>query len=253
MRKNNHFLNMMTPSSHIFLMRNILHHNNIYKNSRTIENMKTRLGMGVDIALNSNGQTVLASTKAAAIRTPQADGPGEAEALVHGDLLGCSLVCCGLTHLEHIGARSAILDSQLDDVLDHKKSATELVGELCTHNLTRWDFQTLGSKEELDARIVNCCLELICEIAKEEGKDICAVDADADAVATWHPPHVQDPFLILPDNAASKDCILFPVWKPGHWFLSVLLPKRFWIYQLDSASVNGYGDINYVNMFMLNF
>lgn len=59
MRKNNHFLNMMTPSSHIFLMRNILHHNNIHKNSRTIENMKTRLGMGVDIVLNSNGQTVL--------------------------------------------------------------------------------------------------------------------------------------------------------------------------------------------------
>lgn len=59
MRKNNHFLNMMTPSSHIFLMRNILHHYNSHKNSKIIDNMKRRLGMGIDIVLNSFGQTML--------------------------------------------------------------------------------------------------------------------------------------------------------------------------------------------------
>lgn len=49
----------MSPSSHIFLMRNILHHYNSHRNSKTIENMKKRLGMGVDIVLNSFGQTML--------------------------------------------------------------------------------------------------------------------------------------------------------------------------------------------------
>ncbi|RXN19676.1 hypothetical protein ROHU_025549 [Labeo rohita] len=178
-----------------------------HRNSKTIENMKKRLGMGVEIVLNSYGQTMLASTKLPAMRTPQADVPGErsreadaqagapsaAEAPAHGDTLGCSIVCCGLPHLEHIGGESGILDSQLDDVLDPKMSATEVVGVLGMPNLTRWDFRTLGSNEELEARIANCCLEIICEIAREK------------------------------DDAASKDCILFPVWKPGHWFLSYAL------------------------------
>ncbi|RXN31523.1 HMG domain-containing 3 isoform X2 [Labeo rohita] len=152
-----------------------------HRNSKTIENMKKRLGMGVEIVLNSYGQTMLASTKLPAMRTPQADVPGErsseadaqagapsaAAAPAHGDTLGCSFVCCGLPHLEHIGVGSGILDSQLDDVLGPTKSATEVVGVLGTHNLTRWAFQTLGSNEELEARNANCCLEMICEIARD--------------------------------------------------------------------------------------
>lgn len=38
MTRNNHFLNMMTPSSHVFLMRNILHYYNHNKNAVTMEN-----------------------------------------------------------------------------------------------------------------------------------------------------------------------------------------------------------------------
>lgn len=34
MRKNNYFLNMLTPSTHIFLQRNILHHFNLQKNTK---------------------------------------------------------------------------------------------------------------------------------------------------------------------------------------------------------------------------
>ncbi|KAI7794653.1 hypothetical protein IRJ41_020523, partial [Triplophysa rosa] len=37
------------------------------------------------------------------------------------------------------------------------------------------------------------------------------------------PPHLLDPFMTLPGDAASKDSILFPVWKPGHWSLSASL------------------------------
>lgn len=59
MRENNHFLNMMSPSSHIFLMGNILHHYNNERNAKTIETMKKTLGSGLQIQLNSSGQTVL--------------------------------------------------------------------------------------------------------------------------------------------------------------------------------------------------
>ncbi|KAL2092911.1 hypothetical protein ACEWY4_012709 [Coilia grayii] len=61
MRKNNYFLNMMTPSSHIFLVRNILHHQNNSRNVATVD-IKKRLGGGVDIKLNRFGQTVLAES-----------------------------------------------------------------------------------------------------------------------------------------------------------------------------------------------
>ena len=59
MRKNNHFLNMMSPSSHIFLMRNILHQYDNGRNDKTIEKMKKTLGSGLQVQLNSSGQTVL--------------------------------------------------------------------------------------------------------------------------------------------------------------------------------------------------
>lgn len=57
MRKNNYFLNMMTPSSHIFLMRNILHHYNNNKNSIAMDNLKKALGD--ELELNCYGQAVL--------------------------------------------------------------------------------------------------------------------------------------------------------------------------------------------------
>ncbi|XP_049333177.1 uncharacterized protein LOC111188491 [Astyanax mexicanus] len=59
MRKNNHFLNMMTPTSHIFLVRNILHHYNNARNTKTLEEMKKALHVGMEIEFNSRGQTVM--------------------------------------------------------------------------------------------------------------------------------------------------------------------------------------------------
>lgn len=59
LRKNNHFLDMMSLSSHIFLMKNILHHYNNGCNAKTKENMKKTLGSALQIQLNSSGQTVL--------------------------------------------------------------------------------------------------------------------------------------------------------------------------------------------------
>lgn len=46
-------------------------------------------------------------------------------------------------------------------MLDPTKPATELVGVLGMHNLTRLDFRTLGSNEELEAR-VSCYSNSVC-------------------------------------------------------------------------------------------
>ena len=56
MKKNNYFLNVMTPSAHIFLMRNILHHYNTSVNKRFEKMYRT---LNVDITLNMNGQAVM--------------------------------------------------------------------------------------------------------------------------------------------------------------------------------------------------
>ncbi|XP_072554157.1 uncharacterized protein [Paramormyrops kingsleyae] len=116
MKQNNHFLDMMTPSSHVFLMQNILYHYNNARNSRTIESMKKRLGKGVDIQLNSNGQTVLAPAEAPAEQaqtTTAAPAHGMTTAASPGDLPVCSDDCWGLPHLEHTSARSEIRDSEV--------------------------------------------------------------------------------------------------------------------------------------------
>ena len=57
MRKNNYFINNMSPSAHIFLVRNIVHHHNEKKDRQTIEKMKRNL-RNVSITLDTLGKAV---------------------------------------------------------------------------------------------------------------------------------------------------------------------------------------------------
>ncbi|XP_035990491.1 uncharacterized protein LOC118562317 [Fundulus heteroclitus] len=258
MRKNNYFLNMMTPSSHVFLMRNILHHYNTAKNSATIANMKKMLGVGIDIGFNSYGQTVLAGINEAQDPSTTADeaqdpsttadeaqdpamatdhvpntGTTEASVLVQSV---CRPDCWGLPHLRHLLARSGITESQVDYVLHAKRPETEIIGTIGTTILSRQDFRSLGLQHNFEATIANSCMELICDMAWWKKKDVYA--ADAYVVATWHAPSFQDPFLNLPADAASKDLLIFPVWKPGHWFLC-LNCHTFGYWPLESHQKHG--------------
>ncbi|XP_052007900.1 uncharacterized protein LOC127661315 [Xyrauchen texanus] len=201
MRKNNHFLNMMTPSSHIFLMRNILHHNNINKNSRTIENMKTRLGMGLDIVLNSNGQTVLgaamavnsqsfsfdtaatvsaesvpspASPAAPSPAFPAAPSPASTAAPSPASPTAPSPASLGFSGLSKPWEKelNPIQDKLLSYVLDTSRPGAEIIikeGPTC---LTREEFWSLGLQRYMDSQIGNACFKLIHEAAQQHGKDI---------------------------------------------------------------------------------
>lgn len=61
MRKNNYFLNNMAPSTHIFLMRNIIHHRNNKTNAQLLEKQLQRGREShrlQDITLDKSGQAV---------------------------------------------------------------------------------------------------------------------------------------------------------------------------------------------------
>ncbi|KAG9267226.1 hypothetical protein AMEX_G18045 [Astyanax mexicanus] len=66
MKKNNYFLNNMAPSTHVFMMRNIIHHRNIGTNQQLLDQ---QLHKGLKfhhmhtIALNEVGQAVLSEYK----------------------------------------------------------------------------------------------------------------------------------------------------------------------------------------------
>lgn len=57
MRKNNYFMNSLSPSSHIFLMRNILHHHNDRVNQQELQKLK-QVTYG-EITLDAQGKASL--------------------------------------------------------------------------------------------------------------------------------------------------------------------------------------------------
>lgn len=57
MRRNNYFLNMMSPGSHIFLMRSIIHHHNTMLNENTLADIHKV--SSADITLDSSGKAIM--------------------------------------------------------------------------------------------------------------------------------------------------------------------------------------------------
>lgn len=57
MRKNNYFMNLLSPTSHIFLIRNILHHRNELINQKAIQEL-TKLSYG-NVSVDATGKATL--------------------------------------------------------------------------------------------------------------------------------------------------------------------------------------------------
>lgn len=57
MRKNNYFMNCLSPSSHVFLMRNLLHHHNDRLNQQALEGLKK--AFNGNVTLDSDGKAIL--------------------------------------------------------------------------------------------------------------------------------------------------------------------------------------------------
>ncbi|MED6274445.1 hypothetical protein CHARACLAT_016407 [Characodon lateralis] len=59
MRKNNYFGNMMKPSTHIFLTRNILRIMNEELNNRTIQKIQKAIGSSSPLTYDVHGRVIL--------------------------------------------------------------------------------------------------------------------------------------------------------------------------------------------------
>ncbi|XP_049339689.1 uncharacterized protein LOC125804624 [Astyanax mexicanus] len=232
MKKNNYFLNNMAPSTHVFMMRNIIHHRNVGTNQQLLDQ---QLHKGLKfhhmhtIALNEVGQAVLKEAFLSSTVQSSTDLLQERSFQSSSDMgnVQCGLQCEALTTFGNIKAcRSSWTlgnhpnqEKLLSYVLDSERPGNELIVRIGKTCLTREDFLSLGTSQDMEATIGNCCFELITEMAKSCGKDIFI--ADLYVVPTWLPPHNCDPMLSLPNDAPVKDLLLIPIWvsNPGHFML----------------------------------
>ncbi|XP_030271945.1 uncharacterized protein LOC115581185 isoform X2 [Sparus aurata] len=235
LQKNNYFLNNMAPSTHIFVMRNLVHHRNSNTNGKLL---KKQLKRGHeshtlhDIVLNEVGQAVLApgvlpSEKSAQHQPSPVGAPQQGLcADTHRDDDTCGPHCANITKCENVQPCRASWtvhphpsqQQLLDYVLDTEKPESELIVKTKKSCLTRGDFWTLGLKLEMESTIGNACFELIEKIAQSKGKCIFVVDLYA--VPTWRQPTACDPLRSLPRDVHIRDSIVIPVWKSGHYLLS---------------------------------
>ncbi|XP_070399217.1 uncharacterized protein [Nothobranchius furzeri] len=159
MRKNNYFLSNMSPSTHVFLMRNITHHYNTVTNKKVLERQLRHGRLGkINISLSALGQAVVVPTdpqegvdnKKANRRSTDATFP---------DL--CGPPCEALTKPENIlASRSSWCfvphpgqQQLLNYVLDISRPKDELIVETSSGCLTQADFWTLGLNKEMELTV----------------------------------------------------------------------------------------------------
>ncbi|XP_056124415.1 uncharacterized protein LOC130102416 [Rhinichthys klamathensis goyatoka] len=171
MRKNNYFLNMSQPSTHLFQMRTIIHHYNENKNNK----VRTRLmkTFGSKLVKNMHGQAVLENSDISTEEPVPIDIEMEDTTLTSTMVptsTGNEIVCS----IEHLFASRVCWDC----LPSHRQSAMldwalgtddpdETIGKVGNLVLRRKDFRTLGLNELLEATIANSCLEVIALVAKE--------------------------------------------------------------------------------------
>ncbi|XP_073787637.1 uncharacterized protein si:dkey-3n22.9 isoform X2 [Danio rerio] len=239
MRKNNYFLNTLTPSQHIFMMRNILQHYNTNCNIKTKASIQKVVGKDVQLQLDHNGQIVMG--KAAQIPTEA----GEPIQYIQSAMTSQTdeQASRRIWDVDYLPAEQ----NSLAYVLDRAKDPSEDLLQLSpVQTLKRSDFWSLAF-DELEATIANQCFQLIATLAASQGKDVFAVNSYV--VVTWLPPYNNDPLPALPDDAATKDFILLPSLESGHWIICILKPKSREILFFDSMNPRDFGHRSYIQIF----
>ncbi|CAL9704196.1 unnamed protein product [Knipowitschia caucasica] len=244
MRKNNYFLNLTTPSTHIFHQRNILHHYNIAINQKKKQQYSKIVPPDVAMQCDSHGRIVLAGMTTASSGKELAECQeldNGSEQKPHGDFtsldkLSAHRTCWGQT----------LQNSQeqlLSQVLDETKSPTQHLAMVNGIILTRFDFWSLGLERDMDGMILNCCLKVI----EKRVEKVFA--ADSHVISTWFPPLSLNHMDHLQDDAASLQWIILPVFVPGHWTLCILRPQNREIFFLDPLCGSGWRDESRTHLF----
>ncbi|KAL1275320.1 hypothetical protein QQF64_034943 [Cirrhinus molitorella] len=239
MRKNNYFLNTLTPSQHIFMMRNILHHYNTKCSSKTKVSIQKVVGKDVQLQLDHNGQIVMGT--AAPIPT---DGEETIQSIQSAKTIQTDeQTDRRIWDVDYLPAEQNLLAYVLDRAKDPSEDLLQLSP---AQSLKRSDFWSLAF-DELEAMIANQCFQLITAFAASQGKDVFAVNSYV--VVTWLPPYNNDPRPALPDDAATKDFILLPSLESGHWIICILKPKSKEILFFDSMNPGAFGHGSYIQIF----
>ncbi|XP_049337255.1 uncharacterized protein LOC103031382 [Astyanax mexicanus] len=246
MERNNYFLNMMTPSVQIFLIRNIVHHKNQLLNKHITEKIQKAMG-NFNVTLNAFGQAVICKEDSSVSRSSSdvatqktlSEDPVKIPVTAAHTFTGTNswapqdmLPVWGQPlHPHH--------QKMLTYVLDPIKDPNEHIAGVGTTMLTRSDFWTLGLANDLEATIANCCFRVIEHLAFQQ--DINVFVANCYIVATWMPPLCAEPQLSFPADIAQKDVVAFPSWMSGHWMLCILKPKEREMYFLDPIEQSAFG------------
>ncbi|XP_077076034.1 uncharacterized protein LOC143728966 [Siphateles boraxobius] len=255
MRKSNYFFNKMTPSTHAFLMRSVIHRHNTSTNRALLErqlNSGCRLELLNTITLSTLGQAVIGdaskrrsttvvaqassatrsqltpaeprSTESIAAQPPT----DEAQTQNVGPSHHCGQHCATLTAISNLrpcrtmwsaGGDHPLQEQLVSYVLDEGRPANEIMikdGPTC---LTRENLLSLGLNREMDSMVGNACLRLVKEMVELQGKKVFIMDLHIPP--TWLPPLSCDPLGSLPVDSAEKDELIFPLWTQGHFLLSV--------------------------------
>ncbi|KTG45357.1 hypothetical protein cypCar_00037070, partial [Cyprinus carpio] len=190
MKKNNYFLNMALPSTHLFLMRNIIHHHNTYRNEQRLGNIKRAFGN--DVTMNRHSQAVLVNPvspekvstvpmidvptgisfqQSQCLKTASLDTPKAAPktAPKPSFLTAPKPAPFGFSKLCKPWEKelNPIQDKLLSYVLDMRRPGAEIIikeGPTC---LTREEFWSLGLQRDMDFQIGNACFKLIHEAAQQ--------------------------------------------------------------------------------------
>ncbi|XP_077050711.1 uncharacterized protein LOC143700866 isoform X2 [Siphateles boraxobius] len=268
MRKSNYFFNNMTPSTHAFLMRSVIHRHNTSTNRALLErqlNSGCRLELLNTITLSTLGQAVIgdASKRRSTIVVAQASSAtrsqltpaeprstesiaaqpptDEAQTQNVGPSHHCGQYCATLTAISNLrpcrtmwsaGGDHPLQEQLVSYVLDEGRPANEIMikdGPTC---LTRENLLSLGLNREMDSMVGNACLRLVKEMVELQGKKVFIMDLHIPP--TWLPPLSCDPLGSLPVDSAEKDALIFPLWTQGHFLLCVMMPGKRRILFLDS-------------------
>ncbi|XP_073671201.1 uncharacterized protein [Paramisgurnus dabryanus] len=207
MEKNNYFLNMMAPSSQIFLIRNIVHHHNTQLNTSRVEKIEKLMGTRQTF-MNKNGQLII----------------GLSQDIPNADTIKVLQKDEAITKLQNVSASSRCwqhpLNAELQDkvsrVLDEAMDPKEHIVRVYGETLTREDFLTLGLQKNVEAMNIDIWV------------------TSSYISLTWLPPASANPLDHFSVDICNKDVILLPSWKPGHlkwelghWMIARSCPKNW--------------------------
>ncbi|XP_026060080.1 uncharacterized protein LOC113044317 isoform X3 [Carassius auratus] len=226
MRKNNYFLNMLTPSGHTFLMRNIIHHYNTAQNKNMEDSLRKIVSPSDQLTFNGYGQIVLGTP-------PQSLNDSERHTCditqidqVHCPSQGSVIDMTALRNVQPNRAcwmhpQSSDQIKMIENALNEKESRQQFLAQVGATILNRSDFITLGHPNDVEGTILNACLSMVRDIA--DLKNIKVHCFSSYVTVTWLPPLCADPSANLPDHIAECDFILLPSWASNHWMICVSL------------------------------